>query len=268
VQPASSGPSGLSQSLGTTGTVTLTWTPVPGALSYTVTSYETKAPLTGASIDPTGSVVTLAAAPAGTLAVGASVSGGGFPGNALITAIGSPTQFTVMPPSPTAIGSSGATGVSLNVVVPTATPVLPVAPATVPAATYTTPVLTNGSTYAFLVTANTLGGTTVASSSGNVASVLTAQPPLAFTGTATAAGASATLTWANNPLNANNVTGLNLTWPGGPLAGFTFGPSSTGTTLTGMSLISGTSYTFTLKAVSNVTGFTSAPVTTSVVAAP
>jgi hypothetical protein len=49
---------------------------------------------------------------------------------------------------------------------------------------------------------------------------------------------SITLTWANSPLNVNNVTGLTLTWSlkgSGVVASQTFAANSTGVTLVGLS---------------------------------
>ncbi len=188
---ASAAPSGLTQVTNADGSVTLAWTPVPGATSYTVTMTETNAALA---------------------------------------------------------------------VTTTVTPIGIVAPATVPAAAFTTAVLNTGSTYAFSVTATTLSGTTAAAT---IANGLTNSPtlaPVAFSGTADAVGSkSITLQWANNALNKNNVAGLLLTWTGGPAGSATFKPTSTGATVTG--LTAGTSYTFTLGAVSNVAAFNSATVT-------
>jgi hypothetical protein len=145
-----------------------------------------------------------------------------------------------------------------------------VAPATAPAATYTTPAaLKSGSTYAFAVTATTLAGTTVA-----LASSLTNSPtlpPVAFgiaTDTSIVVNSGAiTLSWANNALNKNNVAGLVLTWTNGPVGGKVFAPTTTGATVTG--LTSGTTYSFTLGATSNVAAFNSTlvPVAPTVVSA-
>jgi hypothetical protein len=83
---------------------------------------------------------------------------------------------------------------------------------------------------------------------------------VAFNGAPGATAGSITLQWANNALNKNNVAGLKLTVsPGGPTGGVTFKPTTTGATVTG--LTSNTAYTFTLQAVSNVTGGSSAAVT-------
>jgi hypothetical protein len=69
-----------------------------------------------------------------------------------------------------------------------------------------------------------------------------AYAPVGLTSSNGAAGSlqrgSITLTWANNPLNVNNVTGLTLTWSlkGSNLVSTqTFAPSSTGVTLVGLS---------------------------------
>jgi hypothetical protein len=205
---ASAAPTGLTQTLNASGTVTLAWTPVPGATSYTVSITETPA---------------------------------------------------AVPPA--------LVGVALPAVLTT---IAIVAPATAPAATYTTPAaLKSGSTYAFAVTATTLAGTTVA-----LASSLTNSPtlpPVAFgiaTDTSIVVNSGAiTLSWANNALNKNNVAGLVLTWTNGPVGGKVFAPTTTGATVTG--LTSGTTYSFTLGATSNVAAFNSTlvPVAPAVVSA-
>jgi FtsP/CotA-like multicopper oxidase with cupredoxin domain len=66
--------------------------------------------------------------------------------------------------------------------------------------------------------------------------------PVGLTSSNGATGAlqpgSLTLTWANNPLNVNNVTGLTLTWNlrgTAVVSTQTFAPSSTGVTLVGLS---------------------------------
>jgi hypothetical protein len=107
------------------------------------------------------------------------------------------------------------------------------------------------------VAAQTLSGTTTATA---VAGGLINSPtevPVAFAGAPGAAG-TISLNWANNPLNKNNVAGLNLTWTGGPALGKPFPATSTGVTLIG--LVTGTPYNFSLKAVSNKTSFNSAAV--------
>jgi len=61
---------------------------------------------------------------------------------------------------------------------------------------------------------------------------------------------SFTLTWANSPLNVNNVTGLTLTWSlknSGVVATQTFAPTSTGATIMGLS--SDKDYNITLMAI-------------------
>jgi hypothetical protein len=161
-------------------------------------------------------------------------------------------------------GIAGATGYTVTytettgavppvVLAPVTATVGIVAPATVPATTYTTAALTAGSTFTFSVVATTLSGTTAGTT---VAGGLTNSPtavPVAFTGAAGATAGTISLTWANNPLNKNNVAGLKLIWTGGPALGKTFPATSTGVTLIG--LTTGTSYSFTLQAVSNVAGF-------------
>jgi hypothetical protein len=120
------------------------------------------------------------------------------------------------------------------------------------------------------VAAQTLSGTTTATAvAGGLTNSQTADP-VAFSGAVGAAAGTISLTWANNPLNKNNVAGLNLIWTDGPAAGKTFPATSTGVTLIG--LTAGKSYSFTLQAVSKVTAFNSAvvgvlPVVNGVVAA-
>lgn len=87
-------------------------TPPPGTQAVTAT------------IDALGTGVTLSAAPATALVVGASVSGGGFPQGTTIAAIGSTTTFTTSAASAT----PGVTGVSLTISLAAAAP-LPAQPA-------------------------------------------------------------------------------------------------------------------------------------------
>jgi FtsP/CotA-like multicopper oxidase with cupredoxin domain len=246
---ASAGPSGLTQVLNANGTATLSWTAVPGATTYTVTTSETTAlavavapvvtsvapvstAVTGAAIDATGKIVT--ASPAG-LAVGGFVSGGGFPAGTTIATI-TATGFTTSQP---ATGTLPAAGVSLSVLAPVVS--------------YTTPALTSGSTFVFSVTATTLAGTTTAATTtlGNSSTLVA---PVSFgvaSDTSTVVGSgSITLAWANSAANKGNVSGLKLTWTNGPAAGVTFKPTTTGATVIGLTP---GSYTFNLSAVSNVT---------------
>lgn len=138
-----------------------------------------------------------------------------------------------------------------------------VPPATAPATTYTTAALNAGSTYTFAVSATTLSGTTAASTTGLTNSKVL--DPVSFTATPGATVGAVSLQWANNALNKNNVSGMNLTAsPGGPVGGVTFKANSTGATVTGLS--SGTSYTFSLTAVSNVSAFSSNPVYATITA--
>jgi FtsP/CotA-like multicopper oxidase with cupredoxin domain len=142
---------------------------------------------------------------------------------------------------------------------PVSVPVLPTP------TTYTTPPLNAGSTYTFAVAAQTLSGTTAGTTvAGGLTNSQTADP-VAFTGVAGATAGTISLTWANNPLNKNNVAGLNLTWTGGPTGGKLFPATSTGVTLIG--LAAGT-YSFTLQAVSNVPSFSSATVSIPAITAP
>jgi hypothetical protein len=256
-QAASAAPGNLTETLNANGSTTLTWTALLGATGYTVTINETTsaavvlapvsvpvAPITtavtGATIDATGKIVTVAST-AG-LAVGDYVSGGGFPAGSSITAV-TATTFTVsqkaVPVAPATLAAPGTLTVTAAVV------------------TYTTGVLTSGSTFTFAVSATTLSGTTLAASTVLSNNALVA--PVSFAGAADATAGSVTLNWANNALNKGNVGGMQLTWV--PTAGGTaivkiFAPTTTGATVIG--LTSATSYTFSLAAVSNVT--TVAPV--------
>jgi hypothetical protein len=261
---ASVAPGGFTQTLNSTGTTTLAWTPVPGALSYTVSITETPAvvapalpvplpaviatilPVTTsltATIDATGNTVLVTSVVPATglgVYVGGTVTGGGYPAGTVITSINAVANtFTTSAPSKTP--NALAQVLSVTSVPPT----------------YTTPAaLIAGSTYAFSVTATTLSGTTVAATAGLTNSQTL--PPVAFSGVADAAGsASITLSWANNALNSNNVAGLLLTCT--PAAGAAvskaFAANTTGATVNG--LTAGASYSFTLQATSNVTAFNS-----------
>jgi hypothetical protein len=164
-------------------------------------------------------------------------------------------------------GIAGATGYTVTRTETSAAGVQPAVSVPVAATptTYTTPVLNAGSTYTFAVTAQTLSGTTAGTTvAGGLTNSQTADP-VAFTGAAGAAAGTISLTWANNPLNKNNVAGLNLTWTGGPAAGKTFPATSTGVTLIGLAA---GSYSFTLQAVSNVATFNSAVLAIPAIAAP
>jgi hypothetical protein len=195
-----------------------------------------------ATIDATGRTVQVTTGSVAGLFAGESVSGGGFPVGTIITAVNvAGNSFTT---------SVASTSLNLTGQALTAVGIPP---------TYTTlNALTAGSTYAFAVTATTLSGTTVAAKAGLTNSQT--QPPVTFTGAADAVGSGAiTLQWANNVLNINNVAGLELTWTpnGGPAVVKTVAPTTTGATVTGLSI--GTSYSFTLRAVSNVAAFNSTP---------
>jgi hypothetical protein len=138
----------------------------------------------------------------------------------------------------------------------------------VPATTYTTAALTAGSTFTFSVTATTLSGTTAGTTVAGGLTNSQTNAPVAFAGVQGAVGSgSIILTWANNPLNKNNVAGLKLIWTdaaaGTAVGSKTFAATSTGATVIG--LTKGTSYSFTLQAISNVDAFStplgSAPTT-------
>ncbi len=197
-QPAAAAPTNLTQTLNANGTVTLSWTAVAGATSYTVTAID----------------ATVAANP--------------------------PVSTTVLP-------IAGAT--TLSYTTATAAPGI---------------VLNATSTYTFTVTATTLAGTTAAASTAPLSNTALASP-VSFSGAPDLTAGSITLSWADAAVaNKANTAGLLLTWTGGPAAGFTFGPKTTGATLIG--LTSKASYTFTLTAVNAVAANNSAPVSITVVA--
>ena len=76
-----------------------------------------------------------------------------------------------------------------------------------------------------------------------------AYDPVAFTASQGTTPGTVTLTWANNPLNVNNVSGLLLSSTGATgTPSRTFAPTSTGASITG--LTSNSSYSFTLQALS------------------
>jgi hypothetical protein len=118
----------------------------------------------------------------------------------------------------------------------------------------TTNVTTTAGTNSFAVSAQTLSGTTAAAAISLYNG--TAYRPVALTSSQGNQGngsppGSITLTWANNPLNVNNVSGLTLTWRrvGGPPAtngSLTFAPDVTGATI--INLARDVNYNFTLLA--------------------
>ncbi len=261
---ASAAPGGLTQTMTSTGTVVLSWTAVPGATSYSVSVTETPSgaaslapvvtpvtavtttPLT-ATIDATGKTALVTTGLVTGLFVGETVSGGGFPVGTTIATIDTvANSFTLNAQSTTP-------GLAAQAL--TASGIAP---------TFTTGVLNANSTYAFAVTATTLSGTTVAATSGLTNSQTL--PPVAFSGTPDAAAGYITMNWANNALNKNNVASLLLTWTGGAGGTAKFAPTTTGATI--MGLTSGTPYTFTLQAVSNLAAFNSTTVTAGPIAAP
>jgi FtsP/CotA-like multicopper oxidase with cupredoxin domain len=119
-------------------------------------------------------------------------------------------------------------------------------------------------TNSIAVSATTLSGTTAATSVAGGLTNSPTLPPVAFAAVKGANAGSITLTWANDAANKNNVAGLMLTVLGGPSP--VFKPTTTGATVTG--LTSGTAYTFSLKAVSNVAAFNSTSVGPITVVAP
>jgi FtsP/CotA-like multicopper oxidase with cupredoxin domain len=98
-----------------------------------------------------------------------------------------------------------------------------------------------------------------------------AYTPVGFTSSNGATGAlqagSITLTWANSPLNVNNVTGLTLTWSlrgSGVVSTQTFAASSTGVTLVGLS----TDKDYNISLVANGVIGNSSPINKMVLSAP
>jgi FtsP/CotA-like multicopper oxidase with cupredoxin domain len=239
-----------------------TWNGANSAKTYRVLAYN----VAGDSVPSAAHVVQAApGTPAAAVAPGAAPILSGTTGpTGLTQVLNGDGTFTL-----SWTGIAGATGYTVTYIettgavppvvkAPVTAIVSIVPPATVPATTYTTAALAAGSTFTFSVTATTLSGTTAATTvAGGLTNSQTAGP-VAFTGAAGSAPGTISLTWANNPLNKNNVAGLNLTWTGGPTLGKTFPATSTGVTLIG--LTKGTSYSFSLHAVSNVTTFNSATV--------
>jgi FtsP/CotA-like multicopper oxidase with cupredoxin domain len=224
-----------------------TWTGANAANAYQVIAYNVAG-------DSLPGVVVAQVAPAAAAPLAAPLAAPALAGAA------GPTGLTVsLNADGTAtlswVAVAGATGYSINGVSVAATcdPVTSIC-------TATTGVLAAGVT-AFTVTAQTLNGDTAAASgslwNGN------AYAPVALTSTQgnkssvnnSAPRGSVTLTWANNPKNLNNVTGLTLSWTlqgGGGVAtngSKTFAPTSTGTTV--INLSRDKDYRFTLTANSN-----------------
>jgi hypothetical protein len=103
------------------------------------------------------------------------------------------------------------------------------------------------------VSATTLNGTTTAATIGLYNG--RAYAPVALTGVSSAAingfaSASVSLTWANDPKNDNNVTGMTLHWveegKTRPAGQVTYAPNGQGTTVVG--LTRGLKYVFRLVA--------------------
>jgi FtsP/CotA-like multicopper oxidase with cupredoxin domain len=167
-------------------------------------------------------------------------------------------------------GIAGATGYIVTTTETAAGVALPSVntPVAATPTTYTTAILTTGSTYTFAVAAQTLSGTTAGTTVAGGLTNSQTSDPVAFAGAPGVTAGTISLTWANNPLNKNNVAGLNLTWTNGPVGGKTFPATSTGVTL--MGLTAGVPYSFTLQALSNVAAFSSATVAlpAAIVAAP
>jgi FtsP/CotA-like multicopper oxidase with cupredoxin domain len=127
---ASAGPAGLTQSINANGTVTLTWTAVPGALSYTVTVAETTSgnialtPIATVIAGTPATTTTPALAPATTFTTGTltttssfvfSVSATTLSGTTVASSTGALSNTTALPP--VAFGASAALS-STGTVVP------------------------------------------------------------------------------------------------------------------------------------------------------
>jgi FtsP/CotA-like multicopper oxidase with cupredoxin domain len=169
------------------------------AASTTVTApAATQAPGTQgvtATIDATGLNVTLSAAPATPLVVGASVSGGGFPQGTTIATITSATTFATSVASTT----PGVTGVALTISLAAAAP-LPVQPAAAAPSGLTQTLNANGTV--------TLSWTAVPGATGyTVSTVETASTGTVTTTTATATAA----TYTTGVLNAGSTYSFSVT---------------------------------------------------------
>jgi len=134
-------------------------------------------------------------------------------------------------------------------------------PVVVTPATLTTPAVTTLATTFTIPAAQANGNASVVAIMANGTQVLqsaasaglyngVALAPVGFTANPSTAVGAVTLTWANNPINVNNVTGFTLSWTGATTGSAIFGtpaapaPASKGATVTG--LTSGGTYTFSL----------------------
>jgi hypothetical protein len=227
------------------------WTGAKVGASYQVIAYNAK----GDSAPGTSTTSTAPGAPSGTATATVYTS---TPGTAPAAAPG-PTGLTQTLNADGTVTLSwsavaGATGYSVTVngalVACSNVDVLATATCIVPKAS----LLLNGNN-AFGVIAQTLSGDTAAATTSLFNGV--AKPPVQFTASQGnqrngSPGGSITLTWANNPLNVNNVTGLTLIWAlqgGGGVATNgtqTFAPTVTGATI--INLQRDKDYRFTLVA--------------------
>jgi FtsP/CotA-like multicopper oxidase with cupredoxin domain len=223
-----------------------------------------------------GAVTVVAYNAAGSSAPGVASSGTTTTAGAITTTAGATTVTSTAAPTlsgpagPTGLGVvaqvgnsatlswtavAGATGYTVNGVATACVPVNGICTATVTG--LGADVTTN-----FLVSATTRNGATSATSIGLYNGKAFAPVGLTDASSPTINGlpnGSVSLTWANDKQNANNVTGLTLSWVGGTA---TFAPGSTGGTVVG--LAKGQSYTFSLTA-NSVLG-NSAPSSISVAA--
>ena len=123
--------------------------------------------------------------------------------------------------------------------------------------------LASGVNHTFSIAAMTLSGATA----GSATTVFNgkAYTPVAFGASAGPASGAATLSWANDAQNVNNVTGLTLSWiQAGNTISMTFGPKTTGATVIG--LTKARIYSFSL--VANSRNGNSAPTAAVSVTAP
>jgi hypothetical protein len=186
-------------------------------------------------------------------AAGDSVAGSTVAQAALDTALPTPVSTAVVSGASTAPKGltqtyTPATGTSLNwnavagasgylVTVGAAAPVL------VTGNSFNLPGLASGQSISVAAVVNGVTGAAASAYNG------LAYKPVELLGGGGTSPGSITLTWANSPLNVNNVTGLTLTWSlkdSGVVITKTFAPGSTGVTIVG--LIADKDYNITLTA--------------------
>jgi FtsP/CotA-like multicopper oxidase with cupredoxin domain len=201
-----------------TGATVVAYNMAGNSLPGTATTVSGGTPLVGNATPPT---ITSTAAPV--------LTGPAGPTNLTVTGNGGNSATLSW------TGVAGATGYLVNGIAVAATcdPVTGVCTATVTG-------LAAG-TNTFTVSATTLAGTTVDVTIGLFNGK--AYAPVALTGASNApingfARSSISLTWANDPRNTNNVTGMTLTWveegKSGPISTANFAPGTTGSTVVGL----------------------------------